>query len=132
MMPKRFYLATRKDRSEEAMALMAALKTHGWERTYAWTATDGAGSEEYPDIALKELKGVAEADALIVLLPGGYGTHVEIGAALALGKRVILHAPDRKTLETPYPCPFHYHPSVKLIISKAIDVDAFLRCLPRR
>jgi hypothetical protein len=29
---------------------------------------------------------VRDADVLIVLLPGGYGTHVEIGAALALEK----------------------------------------------
>jgi nucleoside 2-deoxyribosyltransferase len=131
-MPKRFYLATRKDRSEQVAPLLAALKAHGWERTYAWTAEDEAGPDQYADIALQELKGVSEADVLIVLLPGGYGTHVEIGAALALGKPVILHAPDQKTLETPYPCPFHYHPGVKLLVSEAIDVDAVLACMATR
>ena len=55
-----------------------------------------------------------------------------IGAALALGKPVILHAPDRKTLDTPYPCPFHYHPGVNLIVSEAIDVDAVLACMTKR
>jgi len=65
-----------------------------------------------------------------VLLPGGYGTHVEIGAALALGKPVILHAPDRKTLDSPYPCPFHHHPNVKLLISEEIDIATFMKCLP--
>lgn len=74
---------------------------------------------------------MAEADVLIVLLPGGYGTHVEIGAALALEKRVILHAPNRKTLDAPYPCPFHCHPGVKLLVSEDIDVDAVLACLPK-
>jgi hypothetical protein len=78
-----------------------ALKAHGWERTFDWTDQD-YGPERYADVALAELAGVRDADVLIVLLPGGYGTHVEIGAALALGKPVILHAPDRKTLETPY------------------------------
>jgi hypothetical protein len=63
------------------------------------------------------------------MLPDGFGTHVEIGAALALGKPVILHAPDRKTLETPYPCVFHYHPGVKILISEVPDVDAILACL---
>ena len=85
---------------------------------------------QYSEIALKELKGVEEADVLIVLLPGGYGTHVEIGAALARGKPVILHAPDRKTLDSPYPCPFHYHPNVKLLISEEIDIAIFMKCLP--
>jgi hypothetical protein len=69
------------------------------------------------------------SDVLIVLLPGGFGTHVEIGAALALGKCVILHSPDQKTLETPYPCVFHYHPSVKLIVSETLDPDTILRSL---
>ena len=72
------------------------------------------------------------ADVLIVLLPGGYGTHVEIGAALALSKPVILHAPDRKTLETPYPCVFHYHPGVKLFVSEVLDLDAVLAWVAQR
>jgi nucleoside 2-deoxyribosyltransferase len=137
-MPKRFYLATRKDRSEQAEPLLQALKAQGWERTFEWTAQDEASTDGYADVAVKELAGVRKADVLIVLLPGGFGTHVEIGAALALGKPVILHAPDRNTLETPYPCIFHYHPAVKLLISEVLDVDAVVACmsqcggLPRR
>lgn len=127
-MPK-FYLATRKDRAAQAEKLLEALNAHGWERTFVWSGEDRAGAEEYPKLALAELAGVREADVLIVLLPGGYGTHVEIGAALALGKPVILHAPDQKTLNDPYPCVFHYHPGVKLLISAAVDVNAILACL---
>lgn len=128
-MPK-FYLATRKDRATHAEKLLEALKSRGWERTFTWAGEDKAGSEEYPELALAELAGVCEADVLIVLLPGGFGTHVEIGAALALGKPVILHAPDEKTLDTPYPCVFHYHPGVKLLISEVVNVDAVLAHLP--
>jgi nucleoside 2-deoxyribosyltransferase len=129
-MTKRFYLATRIDRVAQAEAVVEALKAHGWERTFAWTGQDDAGPEGYADTALAELAGVREADVLIVLLPGGYGTHVEIGTALALGKPVILHASDRKTLETPYPCVFHYHPGVKLLVSEILDVGAVLAFLP--
>jgi nucleoside 2-deoxyribosyltransferase len=129
-MPKRFYLATKKDRGTQAAQLLRALESRGWERTYTWIAGDEATAEQYADVALKELRGIEQADVLIVLLPGGYGTHVEIGAALALGKPVILHAPDRKTLDTPYPCPFHYHPDVKLLISEEIDIVAVLKCMP--
>ena len=80
---------------------------------------------------MAEMAAVREADVLVVLLPGGYGTHVEIGAALALGKPVILHAPDRKTLDAPYPCVFHYHPRVKLLVSEVLDVDEVLACMLR-
>jgi nucleoside 2-deoxyribosyltransferase len=128
-MPKRFYLATRKDRSKQAQPLLEALKADGWERTFTWTPQDEGNTEGYGEVAQKELAGVSEADVLIVLLPGGYGTHVEIGAALALGKQVILHSPDHKTLETPYPCIFHHHPKVKILISATPDVAAILACI---
>jgi nucleoside 2-deoxyribosyltransferase len=123
-MPKRFYLATRVDLSERASALLEALKEQGWERTFAWTGE--IDPDRYAETALKEIEGVRAADVVIALLPGGRGTHVEIGAALGLGKPVILHAPDRETLTKPYPCVFHYHPGVTLLISEVLDVDAIL------
>ena len=129
-MPRRFYLSTRKDRGAQAVVLLEALETQGWERTLDWTAQKSVGPDGYADIAMAEIAAVREADVLVVLLPGGYGTHVEIGAALALGKPVILHAPDRKTLDTPYPCIFHYHPRVKLLVSEVLDVDEVLACMP--
>src|SRR5271163_3587690 len=122
-MPKRFYVSSRKDRSKHADELSRTLKARGWERTFVWADQGDATREGHAATAVAELKGVHEADVLIVLLPGGFGTHVEIGAALALGKRIILHSPDQKTLETPYPCVFHYHPSVKLIVSEALEVS---------
>jgi nucleoside 2-deoxyribosyltransferase len=128
-MPK-FYLATRIDRAAQAEKLLEGLESRGWERTFTWTSQEIARAEEYPELAMAELAGVREADVLIVILPGGRGTHVEIGAALALGKPVILHAPDQKTLDTPYPCVFHYHPGVTLLISEVVDVDAVLALMP--
>ena len=130
IMPKHFYLSTRKDRSSQAKVVLESLKAHGWEPTFVWSDVDDNGPDGYADVALAELEGVREADVLIVLLPGGYGTHVEIGAALALGKPVIIHAPDHKTLETPYPCIFHYHPGVKLLVSEVLDSEAILACMP--
>jgi Nucleoside 2-deoxyribosyltransferase len=130
--PKFFYLATRIDRSEQATVLSKALEAHGWQRTFAWSDTERGRVETREATAVAELEGVRDADVLIVLLPGGYGTHVEIGAALALGKPVILHAPDLETLDTPYPCVFHYHPGIKLLVSEVLDVGALLACMPHR
>lgn len=130
-MAKHFYLSTKKDRLGQAAPLLDALNVEGWKQTFAWSNRDEHGPCGYADIAQAELSGVREADVLIVLLPGGFGTHVEIGAALALGKRIILHAPDRKTLETPYPCVFHYHPLVTLLVSQHVDIGAVLESLPK-
>lgn len=130
-MPQRFYLSTRKDRLDQAASLLDALKANGWKQTITWTDQDPHNPTGYADIAQAELAGVREADVLIVLLPGGFGTHVEIGAALALEKPIIIHAPDRKTLETPYACVFHYHPLVALLVSERVDISTVLASLPK-
>ena len=70
-------LAERASESSDASFLRARTRarlpsdraSQGWERTYAWTGQDGAGPERYADIALKELKGVGEADVLIARRP---------------------------------------------------------------
>ncbi|HWF67624.1 MAG TPA: nucleoside 2-deoxyribosyltransferase [Acidobacteriaceae bacterium] len=129
-MPRRFYLAIRLDRASHGDSLVEALKAHGWERTFDWTGNDSTIKEDLSRLAQAELAAIEQADVLIVLLPGGRGTHVEIGAALALGKPIILHAPDRDTLEVPYPCAFHYHPAVKLLVSDPLDVDEIVQNLP--
>jgi nucleoside 2-deoxyribosyltransferase len=128
-MAKRFYLSTRKNDSARANTVSEALKARGWERTFEWKPQDGEGSDGHAKIAAEELEGVRAADVLVVLFPGGFGTHVEIGAALALGKRVIIHSPDQATLDTPYRCIFHYHPSVKLLLSENLDIEAVLACM---
>jgi nucleoside 2-deoxyribosyltransferase len=128
--PKRYFISTRKDRAAQATELENALKDHGWHRTYEWSEQDGEGHDAHAKLAAAELEGVGAADVLIVLLPGGLGTHVEIGAALALGKPVILCSPDEKTLATPYLCIFHYHPLVRRLISDPVDIQAVLNVLP--
>ena len=129
-MSKRFYLSTRRDRSAKVAPLLEALKAKGWERTFDWADREASSESEYGDLAVAEITGIREADVVIVILPGGRGTHVEIGVALAMGKPVILHAPNRKTLESPYPCAFHYHPRVKIILSEHLDVEGVLACIP--
>lgn len=129
-MPRRYYLSTRKDRAEHALILVNALQTAGWERTFDWSESQDFSPDNYAETAAMEIRAVQEADVLVVLLPGGYGTHVEIGAALVLGKRVIIHAPNRTILNSPYPCVFHYHPLVDLLISETLDVDDIVARLP--
>ncbi|MBG6192453.1 nucleoside 2-deoxyribosyltransferase [Arthrobacter sp. CAN_A212] len=53
-------------------------------------------------IGQRERDGVMGADVVVILLPGGKGTHVEFGIAIAQGRRTILHSPDEviNNLET--------------------------------
>lgn len=129
-MTGRFYLSTRKDRSEEGACVSRALVDRGWECTFDWTSLNDSTTRDFPRIAGLEIGGVRQADVVIVLLPGGFGTHVEIGAAIALEKTIILHSPSQAILDTPYPCVFHYHRLVKILVSEQIDIEAVLNALP--
>jgi nucleoside 2-deoxyribosyltransferase len=125
-MKKSFYVASRVNRSAQADDLSDRLIALGWERTYRWTPEPGQDNVGRANTATKELNGVREADVFIALLPGGLGTHVEIGAALALGKIVIIHSPDQETLLKPYRCVFHYHPGVNLLVSDPQEIETLV------
>lgn len=85
------------------------------------------------EVAVHEIQAVMAADFLVVLLPGGRCTHAELGAALASGKKVFVHASERSVLNgsDPYTCVFYHHPSVELVIGSTSDlVDAIRAFLP--
>ena len=79
------------------------------EITYDWTqhgSVQDDGPERIAEVAAAESRGVYLADAVIVLLPGGRGTHAELGMAYALGKRIFIHGP--RAGEDGRECAFYY------------------------
>lgn len=87
--------------------------------TYDWT-THGPvwqkGKAVIKEVSVNEIEGVLNANLVIVILPGGRGTHVELGAAIAAHKPVILYCPTPETKrlltacqET---CAFYHHPNI--------------------
>jgi nucleoside 2-deoxyribosyltransferase len=108
----RFYIASGLPNAESVRDLRDLLVRAGHVHTYDWTE-HGSVAHGGPSLMCKtaecELHGVLTADVVIVLLPGGRGTHVEMGAALASGKRVLLVG-DAARLNDP--CAFYHHPRV--------------------
>jgi nucleoside 2-deoxyribosyltransferase len=107
----KFYIATGFENKVEHNRVRDLLISDGHEITYDWTIME-AGVTDFPiqrAIAKAEIQGVIDADFLIVLLPGKFGTHAELGAALALDKPVILCG------EMVGECIFHAHPHVMRI-----------------
>jgi len=106
-------------------------KTYNWRCTFDWTTfpplsrllLNGSLTHEFKEqareISQQELDGVKSADFLLLLAPGGRGTHVELGAALACNRPVFLFAeqseePYGPTSSPAYPCVFHHHPNVEI------------------
>lgn len=85
-----FYIASRLENAAQVRELRDLLTAAGWTCAYDWTAHgsvrsddgDPAARERITEVAAAEVIGAA-ADVFIALLPGGRGTHVEIGVAIA-------------------------------------------------
>lgn len=121
---KRFYVGTILSNAGLAVSVGAKLVRKGWTCSYDWTAhgpattIPGDQAEVFASIARAELRGVTSADAVLLLHPMRYGSHVELGAALVLAEqgltRIYLWQPPDADVVGPngYPCVFHHHPAV--------------------
>jgi nucleoside 2-deoxyribosyltransferase len=109
----KYYIATALTRALDHQLLRKALHSLGHELSYDWTGHGNVKSESKErlrEVATRELQGIAESDFVLVLLPGGYGTHVELGFALASGKKVFLHSEDPSLFELgPQTNAFYHH-----------------------
>ncbi len=115
----KFYVASGVQNAEKVNRAAGALESNGHVRTYDWTK-HGDVSRESPErkraVAAAETQAVADADLVVLLLPGRFGTHAELGVAVATraGKRILLWS------ETDAPfqgsqgfCVFYHHPAVE-------------------
>ena len=133
MNTKYFYLASGLENASQVSAVAARLRAAGWQQTYDWTvhgSVAGTGARRIAEVAAAESKGVMEADVVVVLLPGGRGTHVELGMAVGRGIPVVLYHPDPAVFNndtipsdsSQRTCAFYFLPSVVRVNS----LDALL------
>ena len=110
-----------------------ALALQGHEISYDWTlhgSVKSTSKERLQEVATLELEGVAKADFVVVLLPGGMGTHLELGFAIARGKRIFLHSEDPLLFELgPQTNAFYHHPDVTRLYCPLADVGATVQSL---
>lgn len=111
-----YYIATSTERALLHNLVRDDLKKLGHEITYDWT-THGSvrqtSKARLEEIASLEFQGILGSHFVLVLLPGGKGTHVEIGLSIASKKKVFLHSEDPMMFELgPQICAFYHHPDV--------------------
>lgn len=114
-----FYLASALENAQEVQHLRLLLEEAGYRCSYDWTQhgrVQHLGWDVVQNIALQELGGVQGADFVVVLMPGGRGTHMEFGAALTSPrcKRVFLVAEHELLYDQRVTC-FYHHPLVTWI-----------------
>lgn len=88
-----------------------------WTLTYDWTVGGKIEDDNVrPSVAIAEVEGVKRAWLLLMLLPGGRGTHTEQGIALACDRNIIIVAENDTILNGGHGFPpvFYRHPRVQI------------------
>ncbi|WP_077618386.1 nucleoside 2-deoxyribosyltransferase [Bacillus sinesaloumensis] len=107
----RFYVASSFNNIETVRNVSNQLKGKGYIHTYDWTRNERATTiEDLREIGLQEINAVKDADFIIVLLPAGKGSHIELGIALGQGKRIYLYSPNHE-INNPETTSTFYHVS---------------------
>ena len=118
----KFYVASGVSNAERVNRAAAVLQASDHVRTYDWTE-HGDVSKAEPDfkrhVASCESRGVQEAELVVLLLPGRFGTHAELGMALATSanKRILLWSESSAPFDGAEGfCVFYHHPAVERIV----------------
>ena len=117
-----FYVASSVRNAARVNQAAAVLTENGHRRTYDWTR-HGDVSREEPlrkrEVSALEAEAVLNAELVVLLLPGGFGTHAELGLSIAGGasKRILLWSETSAPFDGPEGfCVFYHHPAVERII----------------
>lgn len=131
----RFYIATGLENALRAKELSIVLSRNGHELTYDWMAQGDVkmhGKERMAEIAFNEVRAVRDAELVVALLPGGKGTHTEIGVAIASrsNKRILIWSENGEHFrDEDKCCALYFHPAVERIVCtfdeliKKLDAD---------
>ncbi|WP_112180454.1 nucleoside 2-deoxyribosyltransferase [Paraliobacillus zengyii] len=120
----KFYIASSLNNIEIVINVAGQLKQAGFIQAYDWTANERADNlEKLKKIGQKEKDGVLESDFIIIILPGGKGTHIELGIALGLNKRIYLYSPNEKINDPSTSSTFYQLPEVKKFVG---EINSFI------
>lgn len=86
----KFYIASSFKNIDSVRYVSKKLKEKGYIHTYDWTLNENVTTlEELKVIGQKEKNAVIESDFVVVLLPAGKGSHIELGIAIGNNKKFI-------------------------------------------
>lgn len=131
----KFYIASKLENAAQVSKLVDTLESWGWRCTYKWHghgSVRGQGEKRLKEVAAEEYAGVVRADLVIVLLPGGRGTHSELGIALGQGKKVVIYSQDPQHFDqaSEETCAFYWVPGAERICT--LEFEGFVRWIKQK
>lgn len=119
----KFYIASSFRNKVNVRFVSKELIKRNYIPTYDWTINKKASTmNELKKIGQEEKDAVAEADFVIVLLPAGKGSHIEMGIALGQSKKVFLYSPNEEVNNYATTSSFYHLSQVKKCIGTLDDL----------
>ena len=120
----KFYVASSFQNINQVRAITNELAQMGWQLAYDWTLNNRADSiNDLQRIGVLEKTAIEDSELVLIVLPGGKGTHVELGLAIAGKKKIILYSPDYKILDVECSTTFYHLPEIEKYVG---SIEEFL------
>lgn len=116
-----FYIGSGMKNCELVNYYSKILEEKGWKHTYNW-AKNINGDETIKDLieySKLEQQGIIDSDVVIILLPAGKGTHIELGMALALNKKIFLCSETKEEFNIKNTVNFYQLPNIVRLVGTA-------------
>lgn len=119
----KFYIGSGMKNWELVNNYAKLLKENGWEQTHDWVKniSDDISRDDMIKYASLESQGVADADVVIMLLPGGRGAHIELGMAMALNKKIFLCSTTEEEFSIENTVAFYELPKITQLVGNIED-----------
>lgn len=117
----KFYIGSGFKNCELVNYYSKILEEKGWKNTYNWTKNinKDISIEDLKEISKLEQKGISDSDIVIILLPAGRGTHIELGMSIALNKKIFLCTSNKEEFSIENTVGFYQIPSIVKLIGTA-------------
>jgi len=95
--------------------------------TYDWTMNDKAATfEELRFVGEEAKQGILDADFFVMILPAGKTSHIELGLAMALNKRIYVYSPDEEIYNLDKAVPYYFLPEIRPFVGQIADFIPFV------
>ncbi len=114
----KFYIGSGMKNCELVNYYSKILEENGWKHTYNWAKNINRDEtiEDLIEYSKLEQQGIIDSDVVIILLPAGRGTHIELGMALALNKRIFLCSETKEEFSIENTVNFYQLPSIVRLV----------------
>lgn len=116
-----FYIGSGMKNCELVNYYSKILEENGWKHTYNWAKNVKFDEtiEDLIEYSKLEQQGIIDADVVIILLPAGRGTHIELGMGLALNKKLFLCSETKEEFSVENTVNFYQLPNIIRLVGTA-------------